>query len=124
MITTSMTEPTPLSADNPLGGERVDLTTSAPDRPEVAHELGRWAEIGEFPVVSERMLVAPMQGRFEPALVSEDDVSPGQVVGEVVRSDERVPVVATTRGRFMGHLAERGERVRDGQPLAWIRLAV
>ena len=41
-----------------------------------------------------------------------------------VRSDERVPVVATARGRFMGHLAERGERVRDGQPLAWIRLAV
>ncbi len=114
MITsTSMTEPTLLDTD-----------TSIADRLDVVQDLGRWAEAGEFPVVSERMLVAPMQGRFEPAVVTEGDVSPGQVVGEVVRSDERVPVVATTRGRFMGHLAERGERVRDGQPLAWIRLAI
>ena len=99
----------------------TSMTDARPETTDPA--LGRWAEVGEFPVVSERMLVAPMQGRFEPTVV-EQDVTPGQVVGEVVRSDERVAVVATARGRFMGHLAERGERVRDGQPLAWIRLAV
>jgi hypothetical protein len=112
ITTTSMTDRIPSGTDTP-----------ALDQPAVL-DLGRWGEIGEFPVVSERMLVAPMQGRFEPTHVGGDDVSPGQVVGEVVRSDERVPVVATAPGRFMGHLAERGERVRDGQPLAWIRLAV
>ena len=106
----------------------MSLLTSMTDAPTTTTDpgtiLGRWSEAGEFPVVAERMLVAPMQGRFEPIVVIEDDVAPGQIVGEVVRSDERVPVVATTSGRFMGHLAERGERVRDGQPLAWIRLAV
>jgi biotin carboxyl carrier protein len=82
-----------------------------------------WVEAGEFPVVAERVVISPMPGRFEPIVLPETEVVIGQVVGEVVRSDERVPVVATTSGRFMGHLAERGERVRDGQPLAWIRLA-
>jgi biotin carboxyl carrier protein len=32
-------------------------------------------------------------------------------------------LVSQVAGRFMGHLADQGERVRDGQPLAWVRLA-
>jgi biotin carboxyl carrier protein len=83
----------------------------------------RLAEAGEYPTVAERLVVSPMPGRFEPAPLGDDRVEAGQVVGEVVRSDERIPVIATIAGRFMGHLAERGERVRDGQPIAWIRLA-
>jgi biotin carboxyl carrier protein len=82
-----------------------------------------WVEAGEFPVVAERVVVSPMQGRFEPVVLPETEIEIGQLVGEVVRSDERIPVLANSAGRFMGHLAERGERVRDGQPLAWIRQA-
>ena len=37
--------------------------------------------------------------------------------------DERIDVCAVHSGHFMGHLAESGERVRDGQALAWIRVA-
>lgn len=78
---------------------------------------------GECPVVSERLIVAPTPGRFEPTPIAGDDVSVGQEVGRVVRSGEQVPVVASSSGRFMGHLAEVGERVRGGQPIAWIRTA-
>lgn len=84
---------------------------------------GGWADAGEHPTVIERVVIAPGPGRFEPALDDLNDVVEGQVLGEVVRSDTRLAVLAHSPGRFMGHLAERGQRVRDGQPLAWIRPA-
>jgi biotin carboxyl carrier protein len=96
----------------------VQSSSQGPD----AQTLGGF-EAGEFPVVAERVVISPIHGRFEPTAVDGDDVAAGQLVGEVVRSDERIPVIASIAGRFMGHLAERGERVRDGQPIAWIRLA-
>jgi biotin carboxyl carrier protein len=82
-----------------------------------------WGDAGEHPGVSERVVVAPGPGRFEPAPAIDGPVTEGQLLGEVVRSDTRLAVRAHTPGRFMGHLAERGQRVRDGQPLAWIRPA-
>jgi biotin carboxyl carrier protein len=78
---------------------------------------------GEYLVVAERLIVAPAPGRFEPAVPDGEHVASGQTVGAVVRADERVDVVSQVAGRFMGHLADAGERVRDGQPLAWVRLA-
>src|SRR6476646_7841455 len=93
------------------------------DRQMLTDRTDGWVEAGEFPVVDERVVVSPMPGRFEPVVLPEQVVVVGQLVGEVVRSDERIPVLANTSGQFMGHLAEPGERVGDGQPLAWIRLA-
>lgn len=78
---------------------------------------------GEFLSVPERLIVAPAAGRFEPIPPSGELLERGACVGTVVQSGRRVPVTATVGGRFMGHLAEQGERVRDGQPLAWVRLA-
>jgi biotin carboxyl carrier protein len=78
---------------------------------------------GEYLNVPERVIVAPAPGRFEPAVPDGDHVRCGETVGTVVRSDHRVDVVSQVAGRFMGHLADAGERVRDGQPLAWVRLA-
>jgi biotin carboxyl carrier protein len=77
---------------------------------------------GEFLSVPERLIVAPTAGRFEPLPPSGDLLEQGACVGTVVHSGQRIPVTATVGGRFMGHLAERGERVRDGQPLAWVRV--
>ena len=78
---------------------------------------------GEYLIVAERLIVAPGPGRFEPAVPDGEHVTCGQTVGTVVRSDHRLEVVSQVAGRFMGHLADAGERVRDGQPLAWVRLA-
>jgi biotin carboxyl carrier protein len=78
---------------------------------------------GEYLIVSERLIVAPAPGRFEPSVPDGDHVACGQTVGTVVRADRRFEVVSQVTGRFMGHLADPGERVRDGQPLAWVRLA-
>jgi biotin carboxyl carrier protein len=78
---------------------------------------------GESLAVPERLLIAPMPGRFEPSCPPDGQVRPGQTVGVVVRSDDRVDVISDVHGSFMGHLVEHGQRVRDGQPIAWIRLA-
>ena len=78
---------------------------------------------GEFLAIAERVIVAPVPGRFVPAVMAGSHVVEGEAVGAVVRSGTETQVHSTFAGRFMGHLADAGERVRDGQPLAWIRLA-
>ena len=82
-----------------------------------------WEEAGDYLGVVERLIISPSPGRFEPVTVHESIVEAGQVVGQVVRSDERIEVKSSQRGTFMGHLADDGERVRDGQAVAWIRAA-
>jgi biotin carboxyl carrier protein len=42
-------------------------------------------------------------------------------VGVVHSSGEEVPVCSAFSGFFMGLLAHPGERVREGQPVAWLR---
>lgn len=77
---------------------------------------------GEFLAVSERVIVAPTVGRFVAETATGSHVRVGQTVGAIVRPDCETPVRSSFAGRFMGHLAETGQRVRDGQPLAWVRL--
>jgi len=77
---------------------------------------------GEYLVVPERLIVAPSSGRFVTDHTPHD-LRAGEMVGRVVRSDGVTPVYSNFSGTFMGHLAADGQRVRDGQPLAWIRLA-
>ncbi len=76
--------------------------------------------IGEMPVATERVIVAPAAGLFEP-LPMTDHVLAGTVVGFVNQREDRTPVVSQWQGRFMGHLADTGDRVRDAQALAWVR---
>ena len=78
---------------------------------------------GEFLVVAERVIVSPTAGRFAPAAEPPDEVHVGTEVGEVVVGGDRIPVRSAFAGRWMGALADPGERVRDGQALAWVRLA-
>ena len=82
---------------------------------------------GEELRVPERVIVAPALGVFTPspphltkfgtAIIEE-----GQVVGMVRSSGDDVPVRSPFRGAIMGMLAVDGERVRDGQPVAWLRI--
>ena len=77
--------------------------------------------------IPERVVVAPCGGVFEPTppetVTSEGEiVHEGQTVGMLRSSGTDVPVRTPFAGFLMGMLAARGERVREGQPIAWLRV--
>jgi len=81
---------------------------------------------GEELRVPERVIVAPAVGLFHPlppeTVTAEGElVDEGQPVGTVAVGGEHVPVRSAFRGFLMGMLAVPGERVREGQPVAWLR---
>ncbi|MGH9068174.1 MAG: ACP S-malonyltransferase [Acidimicrobiales bacterium] len=76
------------------------------------------AHAGEHLYMSERVVVSPATGVFEPAgLDGAPDLEVGSVVGTVGSAEVRTPFA----GAVMGHLALPGERVVTGQPVAWLR---
>jgi len=74
---------------------------------------------GEHLYVSERMVISPCAGVFEPVEpVAEGElIEVGALVGRIGREEVRSPF----RGLLMGMLALPGERVQPGQPIAWLR---
>ncbi len=81
---------------------------------------------GEELRVPERVIVAPALGVFRPALPAENGngrhvVNEGQVIGVVQCGSRAVAVQSPFTGLLMGMLADPGERVREGQPVAWLR---
>ena len=82
---------------------------------------------GETLAVPERVIVAPAPGTFRPVapdeVVLEVQVSELQVIGFVEGRGHSTPVRSPFGGRLMGLLAHAGERVREGQPVAWLRCA-
>lgn len=88
-------------------------------------EAGPALTHGERPVVPERVIIAPTSGRFHPVAdgaADGADISEEQVIGYVEGSGQSVPVRSPFRGLLMGLMAHAGERVREGQPVAWMRL--
>jgi [acyl-carrier-protein] S-malonyltransferase len=101
------------------------------------------AHQGEHLYTSERVVVSPVAGLFEPrpgldvpgpgrltapveAGASDPkeaapavDVAVGALLGRVGTAEVRTPFA----GRVVGYLAHRGERVMAGQPVAWLRVA-
>lgn len=84
---------------------------------------------GERLAVPERVIVAPIAGRFRPVAEDHDgggagaDITPEQVIGVVEGPGQSAPVRSPFGGLLMGLLAHSGEKVREGQPVAWLRLA-
>lgn len=78
---------------------------------------------GERLMVPERVIVAPAPGRFRPAKESDEVLTPDTVIGFVDGIGHSTPVRSPFAGLLMGLMAHSGERVREGQPVAWIRLA-
>lgn len=77
---------------------------------------------GERLYMSERLVVSPSSGLFEPSpylgrAPAGGEVAVGDPVGTVNGSEVRFPFA----GAFMGLLAIPGERVSEGQPVAWLR---
>lgn len=77
---------------------------------------------GEGLDVEERLIVAPAVGIFRPLELSNSEVECGQAIGvvESVGAEPR-PVHSPHAGWLKGLLAKGGERVRAGQPVAWLR---
>jgi biotin carboxyl carrier protein len=76
--------------------------------------------------VPERLIVSPAGGVFRPlppeVVTAEGEiVEAGQRVGVVERPLDELTVVSPHSGFLMGLLALPGERVREHQPLAWVR---
>ena len=82
---------------------------------------------GETLAVPERVIVAPAPGTFRPVEPSEVavelPVEAEQVIGFVEGKGHSTPVRSPFGGKLMGLLAHAGERVREGQPVAWLRCA-
>jgi [acyl-carrier-protein] S-malonyltransferase len=79
------------------------------------------AHQGEHLYVSERVVVSPMTGVYarppDGPVVAGQPVAVGQLLGTVGSNEVRSPFA----GVLQGLLAVEGERVTDGQPVAWLR---
>jgi [acyl-carrier-protein] S-malonyltransferase len=94
------------------------------------------AHQGEALYTSERVVVSPCTGLFDPAVLEGGGdfgelaslpgagagpigaIAAGAVIGLVGEREVRSPFTGTV----LGWLAHRGERVLEGQPLAWLRV--
>jgi biotin carboxyl carrier protein len=78
---------------------------------------------GETLSVPERLIVAPAVGRFRLTAVAYTGayVDEGQQIGVVEGPSTLAAVRSPFSGRLMGVLAHEGERLRAGQPVAWLR---
>lgn len=78
---------------------------------------------GEQLYVSERLVVSPVAGVFEPAPPSDSAAAEGEVVpvGGLIGFVSGHEVRSPFAGWLMGMLAAPGERVTQGQPVAWLR---
>ena len=82
---------------------------------------------GEDLAVLERVVVAPSMGVFTPAapkvVTTEGElVEAGQEIGTIDSSGTPIPVLSPFTGFLMGMLAHAGERLRQGEPVAWLRV--
>ena len=79
---------------------------------------------GELLDVPERMIVAPSVGIFRPNVAADGAVvDAGEEIGVVEGPGSSTPVCSPFRGMLIGMLAHSGERLREGQPVAWLRVA-
>ena len=77
--------------------------------------------------VPERLVVSPSAGVFvgliaEARLADGVPVAAGQSIGVIEGPGTATPVESPFAGLLMGMLAEPGQRLRAGQPVAWLRV--
>lgn len=93
-----------------------------------AHESPGNLSIGEILSIAERLIVAPSSGVFRSLADrrrSNDGyaINPGDMIGEVRSLGVSTPIRSPFAGFLIEVLAIEGERVRPGQPVAWMRIA-
>ena len=78
---------------------------------------------GERLLVLEKVIVSPRSGVFRAVRDGRGAVLRGDTIGHVHGPGTATPVESAFCGELMGMLAHEGERVREGQPIAWLRSA-
>ncbi len=71
------------------------------------------------------MIVAPGNGVFQLTALAYHGafVDEGDEIGVLVSSGTTAAVRSPFSGTLMGVLAHEGERLREGEPVAWLRVA-
>ena len=78
---------------------------------------------GEGLLVPERMIVAPTVGTFRSVDIPDGaTLEPGDTIGLLEGPGTSTPVSSPFAGRLVGMLVHPGERIREGQPIAWLRV--
>jgi len=85
-----------------------------------AQENSAVTPAGEALHVIERIIVAPSVGVFH--RLDRSTVARGDVIGTVRSLGTATVIESPFEGILVGFLALEGERVRPGQPVAWLRL--
>jgi len=98
-----------------------------PETPTLLTVAPAESEAGEVLGVLERVVVAPTRGVFTPlapaSVTTEGElVEAGQVIGTIESSGSNIQVLSPFTGLLMGMLAHEGERLREGEPVAWLRV--
>ena len=76
---------------------------------------------GETLLVPERVIIAPAVGVFRPRMVDPSGaVCEGDEIGVVEGPGTSASVRSPFEGTIMGMLVHEGERLRQGQPVAWL----
>jgi multidrug efflux pump subunit AcrA (membrane-fusion protein) len=83
-------------------------------------------ELAEYTEVAEKLILAPARGVvtvLDPQVVTAEGeiVEVGQAVAIITNSGDEIDAVSRFNGFLMGMLVHTGERVRAGQPIAWLR---
>jgi biotin carboxyl carrier protein len=100
------------------------VAPSADESPDPATHVRHGAHAGETLVVPERMIVAPVVGIFRSHGVADGvELCAGDEIGVVEGPGTSCPIRSPFGGTLMGMLAHPGERLRSGQPIAWLRVA-
>src|SRR5262249_35395529 len=80
-------------------------------------------DVGETLLVPERMIVAPSVGLFRPAdTVEGSHVDAGQTIGVVDGPGTSMPIETPFTGKLVAMLWHTSKRLREGQPVAWLRI--
>lgn len=75
---------------------------------------------GELLYVSERVVISPAAGVFEPAAADSPGSGDRIEVGTLLGTVSGVEVLSPFAGTLKGRLAQPGERVQSGQPIVWL----
>lgn len=81
---------------------------------------------GERILIPERMIVSPADGVFR-SNVNNDDlvgdtINVDDVIGFVETVGQSIPITSPFSGVLHGMIAHSGERLRQHEPVAWLRV--
>ena len=117
-----MTTPTPTLTHGPAPAATPDHRSAAGGESSMSITVSLEGDDVRVPT---RMILAPEAGTFRPSppetcTTEGEIVAPGTSVGTVESLGRVIDIRSAFHGFLMGMMALPGERVRAGQPVAWL----